>query len=177
MALSPTAASELADALRARYDALLEQVRDEIAKTENQQYIALIDHSPADLADQATADALADISLAVIDRHVQELRHIEAARDRMRDGSYGRCVECGDDIGVERLRAYLTAQTLRRVPAPVREAAHAQRRDVVARGASLAARVAANPASPWSPSVERLPSCHLARSRRRNHGTGGATDR
>jgi RNA polymerase-binding transcription factor DksA len=46
----------------------------------------------------------------MIGRHVDELRDIEAARERMADGTYGRCVDCGEDIDVERLRAYPTAR-------------------------------------------------------------------
>jgi DnaK suppressor protein len=38
-------------------------------------------------------------------RDFAELRAIEAARQRMSDGTYGRCTDCGVDIGLQRLRA------------------------------------------------------------------------
>ena len=34
-----------------------------------------------------------------------ELREIEAARSRLADGTYGECIECGQDIGFARLKA------------------------------------------------------------------------
>ena len=43
-------------------------------------------------------------------RDQEELMAIEAARGRMSDGSYGECVDCGQPIPVERLKAQPTAQ-------------------------------------------------------------------
>ena len=53
---------------------------------------------------------LSDEYTEVIDwRHRDELEHqlreIVDAQDRLMDGSYGRCAECGSEIGVKRLRA------------------------------------------------------------------------
>jgi RNA polymerase-binding transcription factor DksA len=39
----------------------------------------------------------------------QHLRALEAARRRLADGSYGRCVACGRDIEFDRLIAYPAA--------------------------------------------------------------------
>jgi phage/conjugal plasmid C-4 type zinc finger TraR family protein len=38
-------------------------------------------------------------------RDQEELREIERARERLADGSYGECVDCGKDIPVARLQA------------------------------------------------------------------------
>ena len=70
----------------------------------------LIGRSPGDTADEAVGDALADLNLAVIDRHVREIRDIEAAGERMKKGVFGSCIDCGAEIGFERLRAYPTAK-------------------------------------------------------------------
>ena len=110
MALTSVQIAKLERALDKQYKALLEEVRDALEKSENQQYVELIDRVPADFADQATGDALADLNLAIIDRHVQEIRDIEASSARMADGSYGNCVDCGADIGYARLLAYPTAK-------------------------------------------------------------------
>lgn len=110
MALTKTQISRLERALDKQYKSLLEEVRDALEKSENQQYVELIDRMPADSADQATGDALADLNLAIIDRHVQEMRDIEATSARMADGGYGKCVDCGADIDYERLLAYPTAK-------------------------------------------------------------------
>jgi DnaK suppressor protein len=110
MALSSKDLSELSRMLDQRRDALLEEVRDELEKTENTQYIELIDRSPADEGDRSVGDALADLNLTIIDRHIQEIRDIEAAGARVKDGSFGICIGCGDEISAERLRAYPTAK-------------------------------------------------------------------
>jgi len=56
-----------------------------------------------DLGDESVADLLTDIDNARIERHVQELRGIVAARQRLAAGNINRCVDCGDSIGFERL--------------------------------------------------------------------------
>ena len=110
MAPTKTQLSKLERKLDRQYELLLEEVRDALEKSENQQYVELIDRAPADSGDQATGDALADLNLAIIDRHVQEIRDIEATRVRIRDGGFGTCIDCGGDIGFERLLAYPTAK-------------------------------------------------------------------
>ncbi len=110
MTLSKTQLSDLAGRLDQRYASLLEEVRDALEKSENQQYVELIDRVPADIGDQSVGDALADLSLALIDRHIQEIRDIEAARARIKDGRFGICAGCGEEIGFERLVAYPTAK-------------------------------------------------------------------
>lgn len=110
MALSRFQLSKLALLLDKRYASLLEEIRDALEKSENQQYVELIGRVPADIGDQSVGDALADLNLAIIDRHVEELRDIEAARARIENATFGVCVECGADIGYDRLRAYPTAK-------------------------------------------------------------------
>ena len=110
MALTQTQRSKLEHMLDKQYKALLEEVRDALEKSENQQYVELIDRAPADSGDQATGDALADLNLAIIDRHVREIRDIDATRVRIVAGSFGTCIDCRGDIGFERLLAYPTAK-------------------------------------------------------------------
>jgi len=66
--------------------------------------------SVSDIADESVADMLIDVDVALADRHVTELREVEAALQRIRDGDYGACIECGDTIGHERLAANPTAR-------------------------------------------------------------------
>lgn len=110
MGLSRTELADLVRRLDGRYEALLEEVRDELEQSENQQYVELIGRVPADIGDQSVGDALADLNLALIDRHIRELRDIEAAKARIRDRTFGTCIGCGEDIGYERLVAYPTAK-------------------------------------------------------------------
>ncbi len=110
MALAKNQLAKLGRELERQYGLLLEEVRDALEKSENQQYVELIDRAPADSADKATGDALADLNLAIIDRHVREIRDIEATRARIKDGSFGTCIDCRAEIGFERLLAYPTAK-------------------------------------------------------------------
>ena len=110
MALSRFQLSKVGLRLDKRYASLLEEIRSALEESENQQYVELIGRVPADIGDQSVGDALADLNLAIIDRHVEELRDIEAARARMTDKSYGVCATCGDEIGYDRLLAYPTAK-------------------------------------------------------------------
>lgn len=63
-----------------------------------------------DIGDEALADLLVDIELASIDRHIQEIRDIDAALMRIAEGRYGKCCDCNDMVATERLEAYPTAQ-------------------------------------------------------------------
>ena len=63
-----------------------------------------------DTGEEALADLLVDIELASIDRHVQEIRDIDAALMRIAEGSYGKCCDCQEHIVIERLSAYPTAR-------------------------------------------------------------------
>ena len=110
MSLNQSQLSKLTKILDRNCNSLLEEVRDELETPEHQQYIELIDRGPGDTADEAIGDALADINLAIIDRQIREIRDIEAARGRIKDGSFGTCVDCGNEIGFERLQAYPTAK-------------------------------------------------------------------
>jgi len=105
-----TQQSKLEDKLDRRYQVLLEEVHDALEKSQNEQYAALVDQAPADVGDQSVAGALADLNLAFIDRHIEEIRDIEAARARIKDGSFGTCDTCGGEIGLERLLVYPTAK-------------------------------------------------------------------
>ena len=109
-ALNPTQFSKLNERLDSRYKLLLEEVRDELEKSENQQYVELVGRMPTDAGDESIGHALADLELAAIDRHIREIRDIEAARARLKDGSFGTCLDCGDSIDFERLLAYPTAK-------------------------------------------------------------------
>ncbi len=75
------------------------------------------DKSQAELAgrvrdegEDAVSDLLADLNIAGLNAQVRELADVEAALDRMAQGVYGVCTDCGVDIEPARLRAYATAK-------------------------------------------------------------------
>lgn len=69
-----------------------------------------IDGNVADSGDEAVADTLVDTDNAMIGMHLQEVNDINAALDRIDAGVYGVCINCGSDVGYERLTAYPTAK-------------------------------------------------------------------
>ena len=96
-----------------RYQILLAEVREELDGG-GKQGLEGLNAGTGDAGDESVADLLADLGATMVDRQVQELREIETARSRMRDGTYGECTNCGSEIPFERLLAYPTA--LRDVP-------------------------------------------------------------
>ena len=113
MSLSEKQISELAGRLRHRFDALREEVRRELVQSDHEQYAALAG-DVADPGDQSTADLLADLNLAVIDRHINEIRAVERALLRIASGAYGICVDCDEPVELARLHAQPTATRCRR---------------------------------------------------------------
>lgn len=59
--------------------------------------------------DWAQADAERDLAFALDERESAELLAIDAALQRLADGSYGQCLDCGVDIPAARLHASPTA--------------------------------------------------------------------
>lgn len=49
-------------------------------------------------------------NIAVESNLEQQLRDVNEALERMESGAYGRCLECGDEIDIERLRVYPAAK-------------------------------------------------------------------
>jgi DnaK suppressor protein len=59
----------------------------------------------ADPTDRATLESDRNFQLRLRDRERKLLTKIDDAFSRIKDGSYGRCEECGGEIGTERLKA------------------------------------------------------------------------
>jgi DnaK suppressor protein len=56
--------------------------------------------------EETAQSELADYTLsAVVEQHRRELELIDAAFQRMDQGVYGECVDCGADIALDRLKA------------------------------------------------------------------------
>ena len=100
---------ELKHELQNRLAARIEETRRILLDSDDEQYVALAGEVH-DLEDESVADLLKDVQLADVDRHVEEIRDIEAALLRIADGTYGLCTQCGNEIGHARLAAYPTAK-------------------------------------------------------------------
>lgn len=110
MALSKRELSKLSCRLEERRRALSSEVHDELEETERRDFGSLAGVLPGDTGDQSVADAEAHLNVAMTDRHVEELLAIDRAKARIVDGTYGNCIDCGGEIGFERLCAYPTAE-------------------------------------------------------------------
>lgn len=101
--LEPRQMEVLRKALADRSRQLREEIRQTLIKSDHEQYrqIAAEVH---DLEDDSFADLMVDVNLAEIDRDLDELRSIDAATQRMTEGAYGNCAECGLTIEFERLK-------------------------------------------------------------------------
>jgi RNA polymerase-binding protein DksA len=110
MPLTERQLSRLAHQLDERRRTLASDVHDELAEPERRELGMLAGALPGDNGDQSIADEQAAFSIRMTDRHAEELQAIDQAKTRMRDGTYGVCVDCGSEIGFDRLRAYPTAE-------------------------------------------------------------------
>lgn len=90
------------------YFQLREEVRLELIDTEDQTYIDLAGQVH-DIGEASVADLLVDLNLAGIDRHIRDIRNVEAALLRIKAGTFGVCCDCGVSIAAERLQAYPSA--------------------------------------------------------------------
>lgn len=104
MPLSRREIVQLASLIEERRRALAEEIRADVARMRAAPYAQAAGSTP-DAGDASLADLLADLGEAETSRDVQELRGLDAAHRRLADGSYGVCIDCGGDVGVERLRA------------------------------------------------------------------------
>jgi RNA polymerase-binding transcription factor DksA len=104
MPLSREQGEELRRVLDRRRGELVREIRDDLARVRGDSHGEVA--GPAgDPGDESVFDLIADLNQADARRDVTELREIEAARVRFDEGSYGECIECGQDIGFARLRA------------------------------------------------------------------------
>lgn len=103
MALNREQSIELGFVIEERRAALLKEIRDDLARARAD--AGELAEPASDAGDLSVADLIADLDKAEIERDVNELRAMEAARERLADGRYGECITCGEDIDYRRLRA------------------------------------------------------------------------
>jgi DnaK suppressor protein len=100
--------AQMVDAKRRNdLEAILRRLRDEtyegIARYRQDQSEEK-ESSPGDEMDVARAAAAVDTHANLIDRAESRLRLIDEALARVNNGTYGFCADCGDEIGLERLK-------------------------------------------------------------------------
>lgn len=102
--VKPWQHDQLRRALEQRRELLLEELRRDAGRLREERFGELAG-SVHDLGDESIAALLADVGDAELSRDLEELREVEAARKRLAEGAYGICVDCGAEIGFERLHA------------------------------------------------------------------------
>ncbi|MDD3017471.1 MAG: TraR/DksA family transcriptional regulator [Comamonas sp.] len=106
--LTETQVQELRTQLEARKEQLLQEL-DEV-QVAHRERMKAANSAPQDAyatqANQVAQDAVRD---AEARRDHDELVAVRAALERVQDGSYGACQECGADIGLARLQAFPAA--------------------------------------------------------------------
>lgn len=107
--LSDEQLSLLKKKLEAERQRLRQDIRDELLRTDEEQYGDLAGQVH-DSAEESVADLLSDLNTAVLGQSIKALREVEAAQERMKEGWYGRCEECQEEIPFERLEAYPSAR-------------------------------------------------------------------
>ncbi|MEK6201611.1 MAG: RNA polymerase-binding protein DksA [Desulfobulbaceae bacterium] len=90
-----------------RFRKLLKDKREEILIEAERTLTELTDQSGniPDPNDRASAEADRSFELRIRDRERKLLPKIEAALERIQDGSFGECEGCGEEIGMKRLEA------------------------------------------------------------------------
>ncbi|HLD14766.1 MAG TPA: TraR/DksA family transcriptional regulator [Burkholderiales bacterium] len=92
-----------------RREDLRRHIHDALIASQREEYIELAG-SVHDVGDESVAELLTGMRLSTVDREVTELQDVEAALERIKHGSFGKCSDCGDTIDRERLTAYPTAK-------------------------------------------------------------------
>ncbi|MDA7948884.1 MAG: RNA polymerase-binding protein DksA [Hyphomicrobiaceae bacterium] len=85
----------------------LESWKEEILRSNRMTLQSLQDESEkhADIADRATSEADRALELRARDRQRKLIAKIDAALERIENGTYGYCEETGEPIGLKRLDA------------------------------------------------------------------------
>jgi len=95
--------------LSRRREELREIIRQELASTQREDYAELAG-MVHDAGDESFAELLRGVNLTNRARELEEMQDVEAALERIKNGIYGTCADCGDNIDQDRLEAYPTAK-------------------------------------------------------------------
>jgi RNA polymerase-binding transcription factor DksA len=105
--LTPKQLETLRAALVKQLADLRLQLRSALAAETNERFRDIAGEV-VDLGDEAIGAEISGTDNALIGRHVQEVRDIEAALARITDAKYGAFLDCGGDVDYGRLSAYPT---------------------------------------------------------------------
>jgi DnaK suppressor protein len=99
---------ELRKALIGRREAIVREAKEEIAKYISGENRQLVD-TALDDGDWAVVDISEDINLMRLGAHRKALHDIDESLRKIKEGTYGICEECGEEISGKRLQVMPTA--------------------------------------------------------------------
>jgi RNA polymerase-binding protein DksA len=104
MPLSQEQLEQVRQTIRQRREQLEAELRSDAARTKEDTFSNLAGPA-ADPGDESVADLIGHLDSAEMRRDEQEMRQLAAAEGRLKQGTYGMCIDCGRDIPFERLQA------------------------------------------------------------------------
>ncbi len=90
------------ETFRKRLEARQQELRKTVSRTEEDGRIADQD-SAQDIADRAASSYTKEFLFSQSNNERQTLQQVEAALQRIREGTFGECVNCGNEINPKRL--------------------------------------------------------------------------
>ncbi|HEY7746148.1 MAG TPA: TraR/DksA family transcriptional regulator [Desulfuromonadales bacterium] len=90
------------ETIRKRLIGLREDLLAEV-RSKNAEAASLRDEGVADVADLGLTDNLSELLHLLSDSKREEIMNIDEALERLRQGRYGQCLGCGEQIDIERL--------------------------------------------------------------------------
>lgn len=109
MPLTAAEITRFRERLRTRDQELRRAIHAALMNNEDKTY-AEVAGRVLDVGEESVADALADARILEMQKEAAEQADVMAALARVTDGTYGSCVDCGEEIGPKRLEAHLTAK-------------------------------------------------------------------
>jgi len=106
--LSQREVRDLVHRLDQRQQALMANIAEERRRIDNEA-LSQLDAEVGDQVDQAFVMTSVEMERGLIDRYTEELEQIAAVRERLANGVFGQCLDCGEPIGAARLQAQPTA--------------------------------------------------------------------
>ncbi len=94
--------------LRERSDQLRDEIRSTLERSADETHVRVAEQV-RDMEDDSFSNLIVDLNFSEIERDADELRRIESALLRTKDGSYGLCADCDAVIPTGRLEAEPTA--------------------------------------------------------------------
>jgi len=101
-ALEPADLKRFKSQLEARRAVLEREITDEFHRSEDDTFQDLAGRVH-DSGEESLAEQIMSLNVGIAGKELEELREVEAALGRIADGSFGLCVDCGQEIDSRRL--------------------------------------------------------------------------